>query len=137
MASQGAGSTEPLGELCLGQRLVGVEYFAERLGLVDGVEVGALQVLDELLDRSSGPGLVDVRRKGDDCRDPLETGGPGRQKPALAPHEPIAPVAVRAHDADRLQNTVLPDRGGQLLELAGFDADVRADVDQVDPYVLQ
>jgi hypothetical protein len=72
----------------------------------------------------------------DDRGDPALAGDPAGEDAALAPHEAVAAV-VLLRDLDRIEDAELGDRRRKLLELADVDADVVADVDQLEQDVVE
>src|SRR5438132_705091 len=79
--------------------------------LFEWLEVGTLQILDEgLLQRLAVVGLAD------DGRYAARPGELRRSEPALADEELVAALWPRS-DHDRLQDPLLPDRCGELVEL--------------------
>ena len=79
-------------------------------GLLDRVEVRALEVLDE-----GQLELLPIGELADDRRDALEAGEPGRPEPALAGDELVAVEGLG--DEDRLEDAVLADARREGLEL--------------------
>src|SRR5688572_20549038 len=96
-----------------GQRFLGVAVIGDQppiaLGLLDGVEVPALDILEECDLECFG--IVEI---ADDDRDLMEP-RPLRRPPAALAGDDLVAVAVRPDD-DRLDEAALLDRGGELLE---------------------
>ena len=111
------GAPDLPGDLVLGQAELLVEL-PEGVGLLDRVEVFALDVLDERQLE-----LLAIGELADDGRDPLETGQPGRLDTTLAGHDPIA--VERLRDEDRLENAVIGDARRQCLEVGVLDVTAR------------
>ncbi len=104
---------DALGDALLGEPEL-VDELAVGEGLVDRVEVGALDVLDE-----RDLELVAIRELADERRDALEAREPGGAHAALAGDELVA--VERLGDEDRLQHAVLADARGELLEAGVVD----------------
>ena len=99
---------DPLGDPLLGQaELVDELAIGERL--VDRIEVRALDVLDE-----RDLELIAVGELADERGDPLEAGEARRADAALAGDQLVAVEGLR--DEDRLEDAVLADARGELLE---------------------
>jgi hypothetical protein len=100
-----SGSTDAHRDLLLRQaELVG--QLAIRVSLLDGIEIGALDVFDE------GNGqLVALGHLADDRRHAVEAGHLGRTDASFAGHELVA--VQDFGDEDRLENAVDGDAGGQ------------------------
>ena len=104
-----AGLANPLGDHLLGEAEL-VDELAVGGGLVDGIQVSALDVLDQ-----GHLELVAIRELADERGDPLKPGEP------RCPHAPLAGdqlVAVQGlGDEDGLEDAVLPDARGELREV--------------------
>ena len=104
-----AGAADLLGDLLLGQLELAHEA-SEGVGLLERVEVGALDVLHERQLQLLPVG----RRAADDGRDAGQAGDPRGAQASLAGDEPVA-VDRLLHD-DRLEDAVGLDAAGQRLE---------------------
>ena len=104
---RGAGLADTVADLLLRQAEL-VDELAVGERLLDRVEVGALDVLDE-----RHLELIAVRELPDERRDPLEPGEARCAHAALAGDQLVAVKRLR-HE-DRLQHAVLADAGRELL----------------------
>ena len=123
---------EPAGELFLGPAVTR-EILAERHGLVDGVEVLALEILDhrQLEDAL----VVQVHHP---CGDLVELGLDAGAEPTLAGDE-LVTLADGPHQ-DRLEHAVLAERVGEGGDLGGGEMTaglIRVGVDLIDGDVEQ
>ena len=105
----GARTTDLPRDLVLGQAELLVEL-AERVGLLDRIEVLALDVLDERQLE-----LLAIGQLADHGWNALEAGEAGRPDATLAGHDPVA--VERFRDEDRLEDAVIGDAGRQGFEV--------------------
>ena len=120
------------GQLFLGAAVTR-QVVAEGRGLVDGVEVLALEVLDHR--QLEDPLVVEVEHPGGDL---VELGLDAGAEPALAGDELVA--QPDGADEDRLEHPVLAERVGQRRDLGGVELAAgleRVGVDLIDGEVDQ
>jgi hypothetical protein len=114
------GHADPFGDALAGQSLF-VHQPPVRLGLLDHVELDALDVLD---DRELQAGRALVRLAHDD-RHLTHAGELGGTVAPLAGDQPVA-IAVLGHH-EPLQHAVDGDRSGELVELLPLEAVARVE----------
>jgi hypothetical protein len=125
----GAVEAHPLTDLLLGQAVV--DQRAEGVGQLHGIQVVALNVLDE-----GEFEAILAFNVGDDGGNRLAASG-ARSAPAPLAHDELVAIA-RAPDHDGLKDAVKPDRIGEAIEFERLEAAPRLlgiGIDQVDGYL--
>ena len=108
------GFADAPGGLILGQ-VIGVDQPVQRHGLLQKIQVPALEVLHQGQQRGAHAVHVD-----DNAGNLAEPGHPGCPQTALAGDQLKAPVHLP--DGQRLEDAVLPDAGRQFLQAVGGKA---------------
>ena len=108
----GLALADAAGSLLLAQMVL-LHELLQALGLLDVIQIAPLQIFHQR--QHPGRLLVHVRKQARDLR---QSGQPRCAQAALSRHQLVR--TARLADGQRLQNAVLPDAPGQLLQAAGI-----------------
>lgn len=108
----GLALADAAGSLLLAQMVL-LHELLQALGLLDVIQIAPLQIFHQR--QHPGRLLVHVRKQARDLR---QSGQPRCAQAALSRHQLIR--TARLADGQRLQNAVLPDAPGQLLQAARY-----------------